>query len=152
MNPARVPGKGPLLVGEVMSAPVLTVRSAATAHEAREVMRLRRIQHLVVVGADGGVEGVLSERDLRSAQPSTMLIPDRDMREKALSLVRVGEIMSRHPHTVTPNMPVAALLEKMLEAKVGSIPVVDHKGRPVGIVTGFDVILLALGLLEEAGR
>lgn len=152
MMPQRQSVKERLLVADVMTAPVLTVRSAATAREAMETMHLRRIQHLVVVDPEGRVEGVLSERDLRSAQPSVVLVPDQGTRERALTLVRVAEIMTRYPQTVTPNMPIAAILERMLETKVGSIPVVDHHGRPVGIVTGFDVLGLALRLLAEAGR
>ena len=146
--PALIERTQDLLVSDVMTAPVLTVRSQATAREAMEMMHQRRIQHLVVVDGQGRVEGVLSDRDLRAAQPSAVLLPDVRQREKSLALVRVSEIMSRRPHTVTPNIPMAAALEKMLETKVGSIPVVDHRGLPIGIITGFDVVQLALGLLH----
>lgn len=152
MMPEQLHRTEVFLVSDVMTAPVLTVRSQATAHEAMEMMKQRRIQHLVVVNSDGYVEGVLSDRDLRSAQPSVVLLPDKHQREKALSLVRVAEIMTRNPQTVTPNLPVVVVLEKMLETKVGSIPVVDHRGLAVGIITGFDVVLLAQRLLAEQGR
>jgi CBS domain-containing protein len=142
----RRPGRV-LLVKDVMMAPVLTVRSAATAHEALETMKLRRIQHLVIVNADGCVEGVLSDRDLRSAQPSLVLVPDRHTREKALSLIRVADVMTPHPLTAKPTEPVVSVLERMLAAKVGSIPVLDDYGRPIGILTGFDVVRLAIRLL-----
>jgi acetoin utilization protein AcuB len=151
MMPALLQRTQDLLVSDVMTAPVLTVRSQATAHEAMEMMHQRRIQHLVVVDSQGRVEGVLSERDLQSAQPSAVLLPDSKMREKSLALVRIAEIMSRRPHTVTPNMPLESALERMLETKVGSIPVVDHRGLPIGIITGFDVVQLALALLSERG-
>ena len=140
--------EGPiLLVSDVMTAPVLTVRSAATAHEALETMRIRKIQHLVIVNPDGCVEGVLSDRDLRSAQPSLVLVPDGRIREKALSLIRVADVMTREPLTARPGECVVKVLERMLAAKVGSIPVLDDYGRAIGIITGFDVVRLAIRLL-----
>lgn len=140
------------LVSDVMGAPVLTVPKTANAHEAWDLMRANSVQHLVVVDEHRRVVGVLSDGDLRSAQPSVVLLPDQRMREKALSLVQVADIMTRHPQVVTANLPVTAALEKMLESKVASIPVVDHVGHAVGIVTGYDVVLLALRLLSGDAR
>lgn len=138
------------LVSQLMAAPVVTISVDANAHQALDVMNDRHLQHLVVVDAGLRVVGVLSDGDLRWAQPSVALLPDKGMREKALSLLRVGDIMTPQPRTVTPDTPLTAALEKMMEGKLGSMPVVDPSGHAVGIVTGYDVVLLALGLLENA--
>ena len=151
MTPVPLHRSDGLLVSDLMTSPVLTVRAQSTAHEAMEMMRQRRIQHLIVVDGQGRVEGVLSDRDLNAAQPSAVLSPDVRARDKALGMIRVSEIMSRYPHTMTPDMPLEMALEKMLETKVGSVPIVDHRGLPVGIITGFDVVGLALRLLVEEG-
>jgi CBS domain-containing protein len=137
-----------LRVDEAMSAPVHTVPASARAREALELMRRTRVQHLVVVDDAGRVVGVLTDGDLRSAQPSVLLVPDASMREKALSLVAVADIMTAQPYTVHCDTPLRFALERMLHTKVGSIPVVDGQGRPAGIVTGFDVLRLAASLLR----
>lgn len=134
-------------VKDVMSAPVVTVAARASARDALAIMKSRRVQHLVVTGEGGCVEGVLTDGDIRSAQPSVLLVPDPAMRDKALSLVRVADVMTRNPFTVEPEQPARQALDCMLGSKVGSVPVVDHDGHPVGIVTGFDVVKLATRLL-----
>jgi CBS domain-containing protein len=140
------------VVSDVMTRPVLTISDAATAREATTLMHARRVQHLVVTARDGRVAGVVSDADLRAAQPSILLVTDVEMREKALSLVPLRDVMTREPHTAAPETPVGRVLDHMIESKEPSIPVVDGRGQPVGILTGLDVVRLARRLLAEAGR
>jgi len=131
-----------------MSSPVKTCPLDVTAGSAAEQMRSQGLMHVVVVDASGRIAGVLSDRDLRSAQPSAVLVKDSSLREKALSLLKVKDVMSSDAQTVRPNQTVRAALALMKRHKVGSVPVVDDDGRPVGIVTHADVIEMALGLLR----
>ncbi len=133
---------------DVMSAPVHTVRTSARAREALELMRRTHVQHLVVVDDDDRVAGVVTDGDLRGAQPSVLLIPDASVREKALGLVSVADVMTPQPYTVHCDTPLRFALERMLHTKVGSIPVVDADGRAAGIITGFDVLRLCTQLLN----
>ena len=55
-------------IGEVMSAPVVTLPKEATAADAALEMAARGIRHVVVVDDSGAVIGVVSERDLFSLQ------------------------------------------------------------------------------------
>lgn len=55
-------------VGEVMSAPAITLPAAATASDAALVMALRGIRHVIVTDSGGRVAGVVSERDLFGLQ------------------------------------------------------------------------------------
>ncbi|MFO0568443.1 MAG: CBS domain-containing protein [Polyangiaceae bacterium] len=131
-----------------MSSPVCTCPSDVTAGVAAEQMREKGLMHLVVVDARGCVVGVVSDRDLRAAQPSALLVRDEKLREKALSLLRVQDVMSSTPHTVHPGSTVRAALMLMKRHRVGSLPVVDPDGLPVGILTHGDVIEMALALLR----
>jgi acetoin utilization protein AcuB len=135
-----------LTVRDVMTPHVRTIGRRHSLHAAADAMRDRHIQHLIVVDAAGRVCGVLSDRDLRAASPSTF---DEDGRaHDRLGLLRVEELMAIHPVTVHPSDDVAIALRKMVEHKIGCVAVVDELGTAVGIVTGYDVVALALDLLD----
>lgn len=55
-------------IGDVMSAPVVTLPAEATAADAALEMAAHGIRHVVVVDDTGAVSGVVSERDLFSLQ------------------------------------------------------------------------------------
>ena len=140
------------LTRSIMSSPVETIVRTASALAAAEKMAERRVLHLVVLDARGRVAGVVSDRDLRSAQPSQLLVPDPEMRKKGLATIRVEDVMTAHPSTVRDDLPVEEALADMLRRRVGCLPVVDRQGALVGIVTGGDVTKLAIRLLRERGR
>jgi len=131
-----------------MSSPVETILRSDGALAAAEKMAARRVRHLVVVDAKGRVAGVVSDRDVRSAQPSVNLVPDAQMRQKALGMLRVEDIMTAHPSTVRDDQPVEEALERLLQQRLGCLPVVDLAGTLVGIVTPGDVTRLALRLVR----
>lgn len=141
------PGQ-PILVAEVMSAPVRTVAHSASASDAQALMQgARDCQHLVVVDDDGRVVGVVSDRDLRAAAPSMLLVRDPGHRLRALALLRVANVMTANPQSVHASQPLRVALLLMRRHKIGCIPVVDDNSRPVGLITGADVIKLTLRLL-----
>ena len=53
-----------ILVGEVMTSPVETIRRDSTADEALKVMLDRHIRHLPIVDRDGSLCGMISMRSL----------------------------------------------------------------------------------------
>lgn len=55
-------------------------------------------------------------------------------------LVPVRRIMSREVICAREDLDVATLLDLMVRRHIGCIPVVDDRGRPVGMVTKFDVV------------
>jgi len=52
----------------------------------------------------------------------------------------VAEIMTRHVVTVPPEMSVEELTSILLERGISGAPVVDEKGRPLGIVSKTDLL------------
>lgn len=137
------------LVTSIMTAPVVTIQRSAGALAASDLMAQKGVGHLVVVDVKGHVVGVLSDRDLRSAQPSLFLVPDAGMRKKALGMVRLEDLMTAHPTTVRDDQRLEDALAIMLKQRLGCLPVVDRAGTPVGIITPGDVAKLALTLLQR---
>jgi len=139
----------PSLVSEIMTAPVHTIGGNASARDASEHMRKERLRHLVVVDEASRTIGLVSDRDIRAAEPSLLLVRDAAMRANALSLLRVRDVMKANPHVIRPGDTIRSALVTMKRYKVGSLPVVDDGQRVVGILTGFDILDLTLRLLAE---
>lgn len=127
-----------------MTPRVRTVSRRDTVRAAANVMRDRHIQHLVVVDIAGRVCGVLSDRDVKNAAPSTLDHGPDD----PLARLRVEQLMSPNPVTIHPTDDVTRALEQMLAHKIGCVAVVDELGGAVGILTGFDVVRLTTQLLD----
>ena len=60
--------------------------------------------------------------------------------KKALSKVKVKEIMNRKPATVTKDMSIEDLIERLRQQIEDCFPVVNKNRRLVGIVTESDVL------------
>jgi acetoin utilization protein AcuB len=119
-------------VFEVMSEGVQTVPPAMPAADAWELMRRKRIHHLVVT-AGSDIVGVLSERDTGSRIGARARVGHT-----------VSDLMTSPVVTVGRTDTIRVVANLMRGRTIGCVPVVDG-GRLVGIVTVSD-------LLEVLGR
>jgi len=103
-------------------------------------MEKHDVRHLPVVKGDRLV-GIVSDRHLRDALPSILMLNDPIARRRALAASRVRDVMVRNPITVQPDTPIIEAIRRMRAFRGGSVPVVDH-GRLVGILTAGDLISL----------
>jgi acetoin utilization protein AcuB len=84
---------------------------------------------------------MVSDRDLRSAFPSTALNPAvRPDQLERLEQVRVESIMSRPPIALPREATLDDALLLFDRHSIGALPVVDHDARIVGIITVRDVL------------
>lgn len=142
-----------MLVADRMHRDVITIDREASLRRARRVMESHRIRHLPVVESRR-VVGVVTERDLRQASPSSVggLSP-RD-REEFMDTVRVGHVMTRRIISVAPRTPVGDAARLLLRYRIGCLPVVEDR-QLVGMLTTSDLVeLLAeiLGGLHSGDR
>jgi len=140
-------------IKQYMSAPVLTISPEMTIPDARELLRARDFRHLPVVDENGQLLGIVTDRDLRSAYPSTVLCDERSQaRLAALKKTPVSEIMSRETYT----LPVEATIDDALlildRQKVGALPVVDENGAVLGMFSIRDLIRAYRGLFGLGER
>lgn len=70
------------------------------------------------------------------------VISDGDLRRNMAGLMKMtaGELASRNPVTVTPDVFAAQALAILNERKIGALMVVDDAGHPVGILHIHDVL------------
>jgi acetoin utilization protein AcuB len=125
-------------VADVMTKHVQTISPDSGGVDAWELMRRKGIHHLVVM-ADSGVTGVISDRDAGGRSGASI---------RARS--RVSDLMSTSVVTVEPDATIRKTANLMRGRTIGCVPVVDGT-RLVGIVTVSDLLeLLGRGVARPA--
>lgn len=115
-------------VANLMSYGVQTVRDNQKIGEVAQ--HLRRIGHegYPVINQSGRVVGLLTRREL-----------DRAL-EHHLTNLALREVMTAGEVTLHPDDSVLTLEQRMVESGWGQIPVLDERGKLIGIVTRTDLI------------
>jgi CBS domain-containing protein len=111
----------------------------ATVMDAVRYMAIRRIG-AVLVGRDGKLEGIFSERDLLVRVVAKGLDPGR---------TPLGRAMTPNPRTVAPDQTANEALEVMHSGGFRHLPVVDGAGKVVGIVALRDLNAMVRRQLED---
>jgi CBS domain-containing protein len=70
----------------------------------------------------------------------------------ALRRIKVYEVMSEDPITVTPETSLREAAMLMIENKIGGLPVVDENRMVVGIITESDLFEALVHVLESRDR
>jgi CBS domain-containing protein len=114
--------------------------------EALQLMRLRKIRRIPIV-AHGKLVGLLTEGDVKRAEPSTL----SDTQEEFLEVMEgtpVNRIMIENLVTTTPDAPLVDAARTLWSSKYGALPVLED-GKLVGILTDNDLLGALVKLLER---
>ena len=127
-------------VGFYMHGNPVSVEKTTSWEGAFEVMEKEQVRHLLVVDSERLI-GILSKEDLmRKLLQLTKLTTGRTYNEIQLRTTRVVEIMTADPITLKIGDHLDYAIELLLQEEFHSLPVVNRKGWPVGIVTAFDLL------------
>lgn len=124
-----------------MTATPLTIETDKSIEEARQLLNSYHFRHLPVVDENGNLLGMVTDRDLRSAYPSTVI--DATDREEILTRVRekpVSEIMSTNNTVLDPYSTLDDALLLFEKRTVGALPVVNNGGQVIGILSFNDLL------------
>jgi CBS domain-containing protein len=132
----------PTVVRDLMSADVVTLGRNDRLAAAEDLMRLGRIRHLPVVDEEGGLAGIVSQRDLFHSGLIRALGYGAHAQQRALATVAIKEAMNTDVVTTTPDTPLREAARTMFERKIGCLVVVD-RGRIAGILAESDFVKLA---------
>jgi CBS domain-containing protein len=121
-----------MLIKDVMSKPVVTCTPWDTAKAAATLMKTHSIGAIPVVSdiSDPLLEGIITDRDL---------CIDVVTAARSSELVAVADVMSCIPVTCQPEDTLEGCMELMRNCQVRRVPVVDQRGRCVGIVSQADI-------------
>lgn len=155
-------------VADVMTVGTIhSVHPDTTVDQALELLVSNSVTGMPVLDDDGTVVGVVSDYDLLSlegiAEPSllgTGIFPELSMEWSTFKDVQrlmsknsgktVADVMTEEPLVVRPETNLAAAAKVLLDQKVRRLPVVDDRGRLLGIFTRRDVIKAALSSRKAA--
>ncbi len=109
---------------------VETARPTATLEEIARSLAARRIGAIVVVGPDGRIDGIVSERDIITA-----------IGERGVSCLAetVASVMTKSVQTCDAADTLDELMARMTAGRFRHLPVVDE-GKLAGIVSIGDVV------------
>lgn len=147
--------RGRWRVQDVMTTQVVTVSPDATYHEAVRLMTGNKVNALPVVNRHGQVAGMVSEADLLRKQERNFGrfgtgLPRRTRRERAQAEgSTAGELMTSPVITIHPTAPLGAAARLMNGHNIRRLPVVDHSGKLIGIVSRRDLLSVFLRPDEE---
>jgi len=136
-----------LLVSDYMTPNPIVVEPEDTLMHALELVRLRGVRRLpVTVG--GLLVGLVTEGDLKRAEPSTLTDSEADF-NRVMEETPISRIMIQNPVTTTADSPLLEAADILLNTKYGALPVVAG-GHVVGILTDNDLIRALVDVLREA--
>jgi CBS domain-containing protein len=112
-------------VADIMHTDVKLAEAEDTFADVAKVMRTNGISSVVVLGKDGKLAGIVTERDIvnlvaAGGDPHTVKV--------------VHGMTRRHLETSTPKEDIAAAADRMVSLNIRHLPVVD-RGTVVGIVS-----------------
>jgi acetoin utilization protein AcuB len=131
-----------------MTRKVITVEPDDGIFKAQELMAANRIRHLPVIQPDGRLIGIVTDRDIRSALPYKFFkeFPSEE-EKKNFSGLKIKNIMSKDPITISPTYTIQDALVMIQDARVGALPVVDENGILRGIISVRDLLRAFINVL-----
>src|SRR5574341_863258 len=116
------------------TAPVITLTQENNIYDALLLMQKNDIKRIVIAHKDVPI-GIVTERDIG-------MFLDKDKSTRTLDQICLGEIMSKHPVTITlgqsDHLEQCAI--RMETFQISSVLVINDEGKLVGITTKSDLV------------
>lgn len=136
------------LVKDWMTREVVTVSPDASLPEAHRLMSDNNIRRLPVLKG-GRLVGIVTRGDVRGAEPSEASSLSIWEINYLLAKLKIKQIMTRDPLTVTEDMTLGEVAKIMLDNKVSGLPVIGKEGTVVGIITESDIFRMIVQAWQE---
>jgi acetoin utilization protein AcuB len=127
-----------MFISKVMTRDVVTIDKDADILTAHKKLLKHRIRHLPVVEENNFLIGIVTDRDIRSALPSSQLA-EKDKLENIASF-KIEDIMAKNPVTISPLDTIQDALLLLQKKRFGALPVVNDHGNLIGIISTRDLL------------
>jgi len=126
-----------------MSSPAISAPETLALPDARRLLREHHIRRLPVLDTAGRLVGIVTEGDINRVSDS----PATDVCSYNLyhqvSDLPIRDIMTRAVVTVAPDTRVLEVAQRLLDHRIGGMPVVDGE-QVVGVITESDLFRLLI--------
>ncbi|MFA6900240.1 MAG: CBS domain-containing protein [Desulfurivibrionaceae bacterium] len=130
-----------MFITQHMTRNPVTVSPETLLPAVRDILQGGKFRHLPVVDGGNHLVGIVTDRDLRSASPSSVLSEERIKACHAdFDQTPVSAIMSRAFFTLNPISTLDDALILLDREKIGALPVVDEEQRVIGMFSMRDLM------------
>lgn len=136
-----------MLVKERMKHPVITVKPDMPIMDVLNLMKREKIRRTPVVDGHGKLLGIVSDKDLLNAGPSTATSLSVWEINYLLSKIKIQDVMSKEVITVHEDTPIEEAAYIMASNKIGGLPVVREDGGVIGMITETDLFKILLEMM-----
>ena len=141
-----------MLIKDWMATTILTVDANTSVMRATRIIKENNIRRLPVL-SHGKLVGVVTDRDLKEASPSSTSDVDLHEMYYLLSEMRITDVMSRNPVCMKDDDTLEKAALVMLKEKISGIMVLDSSDNLVGLLSETDILhgfLHATGIRDGA--
>jgi acetoin utilization protein AcuB len=141
-----------MLVNHWMSKQVITVDANDSMNKAIHLLKEHNIKMLPVM-EKGKLVGIVTDRDLKRSSASDATSLEIHELLYLISKIKVKDIMTKNPVTIPLDYTIEEAAEVLLKHNISGVPVIDHHGNIVGIITQNDIFrtLISLTGVEKKG-
>jgi acetoin utilization protein AcuB len=136
-------------VRELMSKNPMSLQENEPLALAVELVMVRKMRHIPILNAQQELVGIVTDRDVKRALPSPFSIAASEEYDRIINDTPLVRIMTREPVTIDEETEVADAIERLLELRVGGLPVMSQ-GKLVGVFTERDAMRGLLKRLRQA--
>jgi acetoin utilization protein AcuB len=127
-----------MLVRDRMTKHPLTILESESLAATHQYMLEQKVRHLPVMNKAGEMVGLVTEKDLVKAGPSSATLLSVWEIHDLLMKVKVRQVMVKDVVTTTEDVPIEEAAHLLYEHRIGCLPVM-RAGTLVGIITESDV-------------
>lgn len=124
-----------MLVEEIMNTSVPTLSPSHTINDALKLLKEKRIRHIPIVNSEKAVLGVVTDRDLKEATPSSLI----SSQNAEIYDLPLEQIMTKNPITGHPLDFVEETASIFYDNRIGCLPIVSQ-GKLIGMITESDLL------------
>ena len=127
-----------MLVKDRMTPDPVVITTDTSLKEALEIVRSKPFRHLPVLDENGKLVGIVTEKSLVYASPTSTTALSVFEVDYILSRTKVGQIIQGSVISVGPDWPIEEAARVMVDRRIGCLPVVEDD-KLIGIISDTDI-------------
>jgi acetoin utilization protein AcuB len=143
--------ENPMQVKDRMTPNPITATENSSFEDTLHIMKEKKIRRLPIVAKNGHLVGIVVQKDLFSASPSTATSLSVFEVHYLLSKLKMKDVMTRRVVTVGDDCPLEEAARIMVDYKIGCLPILKGE-KLVGIITETDIFKTFVEILGGRER